>query len=572
MSGPSRGRWSGILTGIVALSLAANAPAFAAPQSEGPDEAAPETEAPTAPDETAPETDEAGVPEAAEPDAPTTEPTVTSSAATEAPAPQTSGSVAEQQAEAGRAYYGEDNYVAALDAFRASFEDTPTAATAYNIARCHERLSQWGPAIEWYERYIELETNPREQADAREKVAFLQTRLGATGETDPYEARMVSGRRAYQRGNFEAAIEDFQAAFDVRAEPGALYNIAKAYEKMARYEDALEFYGQYLELAPNAPDKADVEAIMTRLRRDLKARFQELSISSTPPGAEVYLDERNDGIIGQTPLHTKLPPGPHRIYIEANGYKPIERAFVMPDDKPLALDLALEELENVGYVTLDVDQAGARIFIDGAIVGLSPFTQKKALEAGEHQVVVELVGYDRYSRSFTLDRDGTTALDIDLNKYNPPVSDGTLDDWGRNLLLFGLIGGGLGFGGPILYQEVILGKPYSTSLGPENTAGMPYYDPDNPSSLRTNDELDTLETVQTVSLIAGGTLVVGGLIFYMYKWFRDTPPPPVTAATEPSLLGPAHAKALDGPSFELTGFGVTPDINGGATLGLSGRF
>lgn len=556
--------------GVAALVLSSSSAQTVWAQSETPpapesSEPTPENEPPAedtpTPEEAQPVDEEA--PPAAEPSSPPTA-VGANSKAKDAALPSASGTpeeIAAGQAQAGRAFYRAGNYVQALGAFRAAFEITPTAALSYNVARCHERLSQWREAIEWYEKYSELESDPRERADALDKIALLKTRIGGDEGADQYEARMVSGRRAYARGDFEGAIEDFTAAFDVRPEPGALYNIAKSYEKMARYEDALDYYQQYLDIDPNASDRADVEAIMVRLRRDLKARFQELSISSNPLGADVYLDDRNEGIIGQTNLRTKLKPGPHTVYIDLNGYEPVRRDFVMPDDKPLALEFSLEQLENVGYVSIDVKQPGARIFIDGAIVGLSPFTQKKALEAGDHQIQVELVGYDRYVEPFTVSRDADTQLDIDLKKYSPPISDGTLSDWGRNLLLFGLIGGGLGFGGPIVYQELILGRPYFSSLGPEDGTGRPFYDGTS-NSTRDNSELDTLETVQLVSLIAGGTLVVAGLSFYMYKWFRSTPPPPVTTGQFSQPSSP----------FEITGIGVAPSIDGGGTIGLTGRF
>ncbi|MEL6186794.1 MAG: PEGA domain-containing protein, partial [Myxococcota bacterium] len=209
---------------------------------------------------------------------------------------------------------------------------------------------------------------------------------------------------------------------------------------------------------------------------------------------------------------------------------------------------------------IEVDQPGARIFIDGAIVGLSPFTQEKALSAGSHQIQVELPGYNRYSASFDVARDEKKPVVVNLDKYDPGVSDGTLSDWGRNLIIFGLIGGGLGFGGPIVYQEFILDKPYFTQLGPENGAGRPFYD-GTEASLRSNEELDTLETVQLVSLIAGGTLVASGLVVYMFKWFRSSPPPPPVTA------------GADRPSLEITGFGVAPTFDGaGGTVGITGRF
>lgn len=463
---------------------------------------------------------------------------------------------AEEYAQSGRVFYGKGDYVSALEAFRTAFQTTPTSALAYNIARCHERLSQWSQSIEWYEKYAELESNPRDRADALNKADLLRAKIGEGG-ADPYEMHMVSGRTSYSRGDFEGAIEDFRAAFDIRPDADPLYNIAKSYEKMARYDDALDFYQQYLELAPNAADRSDVEAIMARLRRDLKSRFQELSISSNPPGADVYLDDRNEGIIGQTNLRAKIKPGPHTIYIDLNGYEPIKREFIMPDDSQLNLDFNLVALTNVGYVTFNIDQPGARIFVDGAIIGLSPFTQKKAISAGKHQVQVELVGFNRATQTFEVKRNAESTLNIYLEKYNPPISDGTLADWGRNLIIFGLASGALGVGGPIIYQELEGGR-YFDELGPRDRSG-PIYSGNN---LRTNNELQTLQTIQLASGIASGVMVASGLTFYLYKWFRKTPPPPVTAYQYSPLV----------PTVKLTGVGMAPLPSGGGTFGLQGRF
>ncbi len=465
---------------------------------------------------------------------------------------------AEQLAQVGRTHYQNGDYVAALEAFRRAFEHNPTPALAYNIARSHERLSQISEAIDWYTKYSQLETNRRDRADALGKIELLRRQIGTSSDTSPYEARMMSGRRAYTRGDFEGAITNFKAAFDEAPQAAPLYNIAKSFEKMARYEDAIDYYQQYLELAPNAPDRSDVQSIIERLRRDLKARFQELSVASNPPGADVYLDDRNEGIIGQTNLRAKIKPGPHTLFIDLNGYEPVRREFSMPDDSPLRLEFDLVELENVGYVTIGVEQSGARIFIDGAIVGLSPFTQRKALPAGEHQIQVERVGFERLTKSFAVTRDQTTPIRVDLKKYKAPISDGTLSDWGRNLLIFGVVGGGLGFAGPKLYQEFVHNRPYYSDLGPESRSG-PYYD--GSSSLRSNDELNTLETIQTISIVTGSTLIAGGLGFYMFKWFRKKPPPPVTAS-----------RILSKPLVEITGFGINPLTKGGSTVGITGRF
>ncbi|MBK8013186.1 MAG: PEGA domain-containing protein [Deltaproteobacteria bacterium] len=483
-------------------------------------------------------------------------PTTTSSTAT----PE----VAKLHAEAGRTYYQAGKYTEALESFKRALDIAPTAALTFNIARCHERLSDWKHAIEWYERYVALETNARDRAEALDKIELLKRQLGPDASTPEgrYEARLQAGRAAYSKGDYETAIEEFKAAFDAVAKSAALYNVAKCYEKMGRYEEGIDYFQQYLELDPNAPDRPDVENTIKRLKKSIMERYQELTVNSNPPGAEIYLDDRNQGLQGQTNFRFKVTPGPHTLFLDLNGYEPIKREFVMPDDKPLALDFEMKELQNVGYATINVDKEGARIFVDGAIVGLSPFRQKKALSAGPHQVTVELAGYERWNEIIIVTKDGTNAVDVRLEKYSAPVSDETLSAWGRNLMLIGIVGGALGVAGPFAYQKLVIKKDLYGDLA-SRTPGEIYRGPDS-KNLRDNSELNTLKKIQTWSIVGGAVFAAGGLTFYCIKWFRPEPTPPVSADA-------LHRDRNDTAWVRLTGLTLAPTADG-AGLGLTGSF
>lgn len=476
----------------------------------------------------------------------------------------TTSAAAEEYYEAGKIFYENGKYLEALDAFKRAYEITPTAALTYNIAATHEKLSQWSEAIEWYEKYLELETNPRERSEVLDKLELLRKRVGGDDPDAQFEARMEAGRTSYQRGDYETAITEFSAAFEIKQASASLYNIAKSYEKLARYEEAIDYYEQYLELAPNAPDRADVEETITRLRKAIRERFQELAVSSEPPGADIFIDDRAEGLVGQTNFRFKLTPGEHTLYLDLNGYEPVERTFVMPDDKPMALDFRLKPLENVGEVQINVDQDGARIFIDGAIVGLSPFEQKKKLEQGTHQIQVELPGFNRYVQKFEVIKDEVTVLDVKMERYKEGVSDGTLSGWGSTLLILGIVGGTAGVLTPFIYQEFVLGRPYYDQLGPPDVGGGNFYRgplSENDPNRVPNSEYDTLRDIQIASAIAGGVLAAGGLTFYFIKWFRKKKEPP------------PGATAFDArPRFRIDNFGLAPNGQDGASIGIGGRF
>ncbi|MEM7674615.1 MAG: PEGA domain-containing protein [Myxococcota bacterium] len=540
-----RRRPRGIALATVAVGLLAAAPAYA---QETQNEDPVSTESAPAAESSAPmETSSAGAESA--------EPTTTS----------TSSEVAGLYAQAARTYYKNGQYAEAIQEFRKAYAVVPNATYAYNIGRCHERLSQYKEAIEWYERYIAKTADPKDRAEVIEKVQVLRAKSGV-GANDPettFRARIKAGRSKYDAGDYESAIEEFRAAFDIKASGAPLYNIAKSYENMGRWEEAADYYQQYLDIDPDASDRTKVETLIKEMQRRIKDRFKELSISSDPPGADIFIDDRNTGLQGQTNFRLKLEPGPHTLYLDLNGYEPVKRDFVMPDEN-LALEFKMKKLENVGYLVISVSEEGARIFIDGAIVGLSPFTQKKALEAGVHQVQVEKVGYDRWTGEVEILKDQEVPLEVVLEEYDPPISDETLSAWGSGLVLTGLIGGGIGFFTPFVIQKGFVRRPYFDQLGPESLDGSPFYrqgaaneDP----GLRENGELETMELIQTVSLIAGGALVVGGSIFYMVKWFREVPPAPVTADIDGD----------DGPIVTFDSVGIVPTADG-AAVGLTGRF
>ena len=65
--------------------------------------------------------------------------------------------------------------------------------------------------------------------------------------------------RQYQRGELDAAIESFMAAFALSDNTGLLFNIAQAYRLKGDCALAKEYYGRYLAAAPRSHLKPSVE-------------------------------------------------------------------------------------------------------------------------------------------------------------------------------------------------------------------------------------------------------------------------------------------------------------------------
>jgi hypothetical protein len=92
--------------------------------------------------------------------------------------------------------------------------------------------------------------------------------LAAAGQRPPSadEQRLFEeGARALQGGDPRAAEKAWQAGYAIGRDPAFLVHIGEAQEKAGLPGDAAETYRRYLQAAPDAADRAEIEARLTRL-------------------------------------------------------------------------------------------------------------------------------------------------------------------------------------------------------------------------------------------------------------------------------------------------------------------
>src|SRR6187402_2615981 len=77
--------------------------------------------------------------------------------------------------------------------------------------------------------------------------------LGAAKEA--FEA----AQNLFVRGEYAAAAERFQSAYEHKPYPAFLFNAAVSFEKAKQLEKAKKFFTEYLEKDPNASDAAQVK-------------------------------------------------------------------------------------------------------------------------------------------------------------------------------------------------------------------------------------------------------------------------------------------------------------------------
>ncbi len=74
------------------------------------------------------------------------------------------------------------------------------------------------------------------------------------------------GKAAYRQGQFEEAIRFLREAYDLKAEPVLLYNLARAYEGKGLLGEAADTYDRYLATAGDIPDRGAITKKVETLR------------------------------------------------------------------------------------------------------------------------------------------------------------------------------------------------------------------------------------------------------------------------------------------------------------------
>jgi tetratricopeptide (TPR) repeat protein len=113
------------------------------------------------------------------------------------------------------------------------------------------------------------------------RVAF------AADDADMSEARalFLAGRVAFDEGRFETAIKYFEASYEQSKRPALLYNIGQCFDRLQRAAQALAAFERYLALAPDADNRALVEARVQVLRAAVAEQARQAPVSATEPAA-----------------------------------------------------------------------------------------------------------------------------------------------------------------------------------------------------------------------------------------------------------------------------------------------
>jgi hypothetical protein len=165
---------------------------------------------------------------------------------------------------------------------------------------------------------------------------------GLADEPDAARARALKlgadGAAAYRAEHYAEALARFSEAYRTFPAAPLLLNISRAELKLGRCEEAIRYAEQFLAVrrseaaSPDAPD----DWLATVRRSCIEAE-----ITSTPPGASIWIDGERQTSPESTPWSGRVTVGPHKVLLWKSGYQKAEGALVVTADAPAHLSLSL---------------------------------------------------------------------------------------------------------------------------------------------------------------------------------------------------------------------------------------
>lgn len=242
---------------------------------------------------------------------------------------------------------------------------------------------------------------------------------------DAEEARFHDelGRQHYDAHRIDQALREFFEVARLAPSPRTTFNIAVCFDLLHREDDAYLFFREYLASDDTDPQR---RTFATSATARLEARVARVSVTSDPPGALIYVDQRDHGSYGTTPRVLTVPPGSHTITIERAGYRAVTVSVTASIGEEVAASGTLEQIVGTLHVasteggTVVVREAGGRTFAEG------PAPLDATLAPGVYEVEVQREGFHAFTSVARVTPEARTEVEVALEALPPPTGDLTI--------------------------------------------------------------------------------------------------------------------------------------------------
>lgn len=160
----------------------------------------------------------------------------------------------------GTDHYKAGRYSDALKAFERVAQLNPRAEVFYNQAACLDKLGRREEAIAKYQQYLTMAPDASDAGKVKTRIGQLQEQM-MTLAREAFDR----GQAAFSKGNYRDAAIAFGEAYQHKALPQFLYNVATSLDKAGDTEQAVRAYQRYLAASPDAADAGKVRTRIEQL-------------------------------------------------------------------------------------------------------------------------------------------------------------------------------------------------------------------------------------------------------------------------------------------------------------------
>jgi PEGA domain len=242
-----------------------------------------------------------------------------------------------------------------------------------------------------------------------------------------------AGAAAYAAGDYLAAIQALDAAYQLTPLPAIAFSLGQA-ERRQYFVDhsrphldrAVSLFRHYIDVAPGGSRRADALDALSQLeplaasqpkpsataaqRPAENARRTRVLITSDAPGARLLLD--GAPAVG-SPLIREVEPGKHYVTVEAPGFHAAQRELTAIAGELALTQVSLRERPSILSIWTSPN---AELYVDGSYTSPGGDGVVLQLSSGKHRLAVAQNGHRVAIRELTLERGKAQTIRVPLEQ------------------------------------------------------------------------------------------------------------------------------------------------------------
>jgi hypothetical protein len=363
--------------------------------------------------------------------------------------------LAKESFEAAQKDFVREEYEKAADKFLGAFGHKPYPAFLFNAAVAFEKAKRLDQAKEYFERYLAMDAGANDAAQVKARIDALTKLLAPPPPPSPPppsaapspDAGAAAPPAAPDGGAAPPpppqpaapapppaaeplALVSFDTkglvVIDSKPQGATIYLNDKTKGPFGKtpWQGSLEpkpirlileskgFKPEQRQVTPQSDKLVDIYIALSE-----EHYLGWIEVTSNAVGAAVYVDRKDIGAIGRTPFTGHLKPGKHTIYVERQGFQPLEKTIEVKPGTATQYAWPMEKTKSGWINVAGRESKGARLSVDGKVACTAPC--RTEVPPGKRKVLVEKEDMEDYEADLEVAQTSETTVDIQFSPRPP---------------------------------------------------------------------------------------------------------------------------------------------------------